>query len=215
MKDIFFIELQRRLQYSEKRNGEYYADYSHYRQEIREDCKGYCVYCDCHENEVGGAEHMNLDHFWPQDLFPCLDSDPNNLVWACGGCNRLKSNHWPAYENGTTYIDKEGFVDRFEEDIWNYINIDESGHLHPISDPATYFIGLLELNRPLRKKIREDRLIKAQLILEFDEKILEMQTWLNDCEDNLWRERINTEIEELTSNRDKVMSMFDYRLDRE
>lgn len=49
---LFFPLLKRREQYSVKRDGKYYADYSRYKEEIRVDCLGRCVYCDTHENEL-------------------------------------------------------------------------------------------------------------------------------------------------------------------
>jgi 5-methylcytosine-specific restriction endonuclease McrA len=90
--NLFFPRLQRRSNYSVKRTGDFY-EYSHYKQEIREDCLGRCVYCDSHENEVGGHECMELDHFKPKkyDEHKHLINHPSNLVWSCRGCNRLKT----------------------------------------------------------------------------------------------------------------------------
>ncbi len=69
---LFFPLLKRRKQYKTKRDGNYYANYNEYRQEIREDCLGRCVYCDRHENEIGGSESMKLDHFRPEKHFTHL-----------------------------------------------------------------------------------------------------------------------------------------------
>jgi uncharacterized protein (TIGR02646 family) len=202
MKDIFFIEICRRPQYSTKQNGEFYASYNHYQQEIREDCQGYCVYCDCHENEIGGKENMNLDHFQPQDLFPNLASDPRNLVWSCGGCNRLKSHHWPVHP---AHANENRFLDRFQDDVWDFITVDDTGHFNPISNPAAYYIGLLALNRTPRKRLRELRLLKAKWIFEFDSEINEMQTWFADCNDAM-RKRLSDHIMWLIQKRDEMKS---------
>jgi 5-methylcytosine-specific restriction endonuclease McrA len=79
---LFFPRLSRRGEYRRTRSGGYYADYSEYKQEIREDCLGRCVYCDTHENETGGAESMELDHFRPKKYpeYANLINNPHNLV---------------------------------------------------------------------------------------------------------------------------------------
>ena len=110
---LFFPMLRRRKQYRTKRDGEHFADYHRYRQEIREDCLGRCVYCDLHEHEFSGQKSMQLDHFRPEVKFPYLANDPHNLVWACGPCNRGKWNRWPALETDDTFVDDEGFIDPF------------------------------------------------------------------------------------------------------
>ena len=56
---LFFPNLRRREQYRTNSNGEYYANYQEYKQEIRKDCLGRCVYCDLHENELGGNEYAD------------------------------------------------------------------------------------------------------------------------------------------------------------
>ena len=100
--ELFFPKLNRRDNYKTKQNGEYYASYSEYRQEIREDCLGRCVYCDIHENENGGKENMQLDHFRPNEKYDDYQyiNHPNNLHWSCGGCNRLKTDEWPSGDPG-------------------------------------------------------------------------------------------------------------------
>ena len=71
---LFFPKLRRRKQYRTNRDGEYYANYQEYKQEIRQDCLGRCVYCDCHENELSGQTGMDIDHFRPKAKFPKLDT---------------------------------------------------------------------------------------------------------------------------------------------
>src|SRR6266478_6822060 len=93
----FFPLLKRRDPYEKKDTGEYYH-YTHYRVVIAEDCQGRCVYCDVHEDEIGGRECMELDHFRPYSIteFNHLEHNPLNLHHSCRRCNLLKSNHWPA-----------------------------------------------------------------------------------------------------------------------
>src|SRR5438093_993552 len=110
--NLFFPGLTRRATYARKDDGSYYR-YERYRQEIREDCQLRCVYCDIHENECGGIESMHVDHFRPRVHFATLANDPNNLVWTCPGCNRLKSDNWPALGTEESYVGDEGFIDPF------------------------------------------------------------------------------------------------------
>ncbi len=166
---LFFPRLSRRKQYTKTRNGRYYADYTIYKQEIREDCLGRCVYCDSHENETGGAESMELDHFRPQKYaeFAHLTNDPHNLLLACRGCNRLKGPHWPALGTEGTVNGDEGFIDPFAENRLNYFQVFRGGKIDSIKPPGNYIIKLLALNRLSRKRLRELRIIKESWITEF------------------------------------------------
>ena len=161
-----FPPIARRQNYIRTQRGTYYADYQTYRQEIREDCLGRCVYCDSHENETGGQESMQLDHFRPKKYpeFDTLKNDPNNLVWACCGCNRLKSSHWPALGTSNTVSGVEGFIDPFQDNRRAYFDVLINGKLQPLKPPAEYKIRLLALNRPIKRRIREFRQIRQLLL---------------------------------------------------
>jgi len=174
---LFFPRLSRRKQYTKTRNGRYYADYTMYKQEIREDCLGRCVYCDSHENETGGAESMDLDHFRPKKYaeFAHLTNDPHNLVWACRGCNRFKGSHWPAIGTEGTVKGEEGFIDPFAENRLDYFQVFPGGKVDSIKPPGNYIIKLLALNRFSRKRLRELRIIKESWIKEFQKEIKKLQ----------------------------------------
>jgi 5-methylcytosine-specific restriction endonuclease McrA len=174
---LFFPHLRRRCEYSKTRSGGYYADYSTYRQEIREDCMGRCVYCDTHENETGGAESMELDHFRPKKYpeFADLINDPHNLVWACRGCNHFKGPHWPALGSDGTVNGDEGFIDPFAENRLDYFQVSPGGKIDSIRPPGNYIIKLLALNRFSRKRLRELRIIKESWITEFQKEIKKLQ----------------------------------------
>jgi hypothetical protein len=184
MNELFYPKKKRRTAYSKTKRGKYYSNYSYYRQEIREDSLFRCVYCDIHELENGGEEHMNLDHFRPKaiDKFSSLVNDPNNLVWACGGCNNLKSDFWPITDSDFCFVGKEGFLDPFVDSYQEYFLITDDGTLVAEKDPAQYMIMILALNRESRKKFRELRLLKRRLVDEFSRKIDEMKAWKCDLE---------------------------------
>lgn len=179
MSDLFYPDKKRRSVYSKTIKGTYYTSYNHYRQEIREDSLFRCVYCDIHEAENGGDEHMNLDHFRPKglDRFSLLVNDPNNLVWSCAGCNNLKRHHWPVSDEELPFVGKEGFIDPFADSYRVYFSISDEGLLTPLKDPAQYMIMILALNRESRKRVRELRIIKNNLINAFSLKIDDLIIW--------------------------------------
>ena len=133
-----------------------YRYYNGYRSEIREDCRYRCVYCDLHERDIGGERLMSLDHFRPQSKYPSLLRDPHNLMWACRGCNQLKANDWPAYglPGNPTVNGAEGYIDPFDEDRRDYIDVTDDGEFKARKSPAAYMIRFLELNRSGRREIR-------------------------------------------------------------
>jgi hypothetical protein len=186
MKDMFYPEKKRRIAYSKTKKGKYYSNYGFYRQEIRQDCLFRCVYCDIHEFENGGDEHMHLDHFRPRaiDKFSSLVNDPNNLVWACAGCNNLKSDCWPITDSDSCFVGNEGFLDPFVDSYNEHFLIADDGLLVPTKDPAQYMIMVLALNRESRRRVRELRLLKKRLVDEFSRKIDELKAWRYELEIN-------------------------------
>jgi hypothetical protein len=165
---IFFGVLKRRAVYTVKANGSFYS-YEHYRKhfrhEISEDCQQRCVYCDSHENEMGGWESMELDHFRPYTRanFRHLEDDPNNFHHSCGRCNRLKSDKWPSTNPTEPHDGRVGFIDPFRDDRRKYFWVEPDGELTPLLPPAEYLIRTLAMNRPLLKRLRLRRMLRAEL----------------------------------------------------
>ena len=178
--DLFFPNLPSRNNYKKKRNGNYYSDYSLYREAIRMDCLGRCVYCDIHENENGGQANMHIDHFRPKEKFPHLRSNPNNLNWSCAECNNLKSDHWPSENPDSTINGDQGFIDPFTESRRDYFKVATNGELIPLKAPASYKIELLALNREYRKRMRKNRLISFKLLIEWHKRIAEVDNALQN-----------------------------------
>lgn len=158
----FFPTIVRSKQYAKKANGEYYV-YSHYRNQISQECESRCVYCDILIAEAGG-EGCALDHFRPQEKFPGLRNDPNNLVISCSKCNRYKSNHWPiSIQVQHSHDGKVGFIDPFLTNRLQYFNVGIDGVLVPLQGPSDYIIRLLNLNRPSRIAVRKKRILDARI----------------------------------------------------
>lgn len=145
-------------------NGDRFYSYAYFRtkfqSEIAEDCRSRCVYCDTHENATGGRESMEIDHFRPYTKvgFEHLEDDPNNFHHACSRCNRLKSDWWPCVAPDSSHDGDIGFVDPFQENRADYFDVNPDGELIPKKGPAQYMIGLLALNRPYLRRLREYRM---------------------------------------------------------
>lgn len=169
---LYFPSLKRQKisQYYKKAGG-FYATYNcdNNRENISIDCQHRCVYCDAHVDECGG-EPFSLDHFRPLNIFGemfngILKIHPFNLHLSCQKCNVLKTNDWKGClttEDGQTFIRKQGYVDRFQADIKDYLKVDNDGRLKCIDShgPAEYMIGKLLLNRTNRVYIRKAREVK-------------------------------------------------------
>lgn len=167
---MFYPDLNRRKIYSTRENGSNYS-YSHYLNEITEDCQSRCVYCDITIDEHGG-EGMQLDHFKPKKHFSSLSNTPENLVLACPKCNRLKSDHWPIDINCGLF----GFLDPFTPNRCEWYEIDSYGRIHHTNLATAIKIAILNLNRPARIQIRRKRIIEKRinnLDALFDHKINE------------------------------------------
>ena len=160
---VFFPMLVRQGGYPRKADGSHYV-YERYRSHVADDCQRRCVYCDAKEDEVGGPEAMQLDHFRPDSFpeFQHLVNDPLNLHYACARCNLWKSNNWPARGTAHTHNGADGFVDPFEEDRLNYFSVAPDGQIEPIRPPANYIVGLLHLKREFLRKVREKRLLMVE-----------------------------------------------------
>ena len=172
---LFFPKLRRRKQYCTNRNGEYYTNYREYKQEIRRDCLGRCVYCDLHENELGGQTVMEIDHFRPRGKFPRLANNPHNLVWSCATCNNKKSNHWSALGTNDTFVGNKGFIDPFEENRLDYFEVGSDGTIIPLKPPAKYIIELLRPNRGAPKRTRELRYEAYEHVRKFEKDIAALE----------------------------------------
>ena len=172
---LFFPKLRRRKQYCTNRDDEYYANHQEYRQEIRQDCLGRCVYCDLHENDLGGKTNMQIDHFRPTGKFRDLANDPHNLVWSCATCNNKKSDHWPALGTNDTFVGNEGFIDPFEENRLDYFEVRRDGAIMPLKPPAKYIEILLGLNRSFPKRTRRLRYEAHQHVRKLEKDIAKLE----------------------------------------
>lgn len=175
---MFYALISRRKQYSfrsTKQDAVFYS-YEYYREhfhtEIAEDCAFRCVYCDSHENEVGGREAMEIDHFrpWSLPIFSSLRNDPNNFVHSCRRCNQLKWNHWPS-KTDDCHSHGVGFIDPFCKNRTSYFFVNEDGSLSNKIAPSEYVSRLLQLDRPYLRLLRTRRILRKK-VNQYIEKML-------------------------------------------
>lgn len=171
---LFFPSLNRRPEdYYYCNTGGFYSNYQANYEKVAEDCKHRCVYCDATEKECGG-ERFSLDHFRPKDVFAnkfngILVKHPHNLHLSCQKCNVLKGKDWKGCEatvDGYTFIDGKGYIDRFNDDINQYLEIQFNGRMLELQStgthlggPGKYMIKRLHLNRPNRVYLRQKRVV--------------------------------------------------------
>jgi hypothetical protein len=162
MNHLFFPQIVRTENYKIKTCGGFYG-YASYNEVIHSDCQNRCVYCDV-KLEENGHEGFALDHFRPQEHFPDLKNNPNNLVISCGKCNRNKSSHWPVgTSTEATHDGTVGFIDPFQCNRLQYFQVEPAGTLSPLQGPSTYLIRLLGLNRASRVLVRKHRILNAKI----------------------------------------------------
>jgi hypothetical protein len=181
--NLHFPSLTRQLEASYHCNtGGFYAasSYQSNYDMVARDCKSRCVYCDATEKECGG-ERFSLDHFRPRFIFEAkfngiLVRHPYNLHLSCQKCNVLKSKDWQgcvAEIDGPTYLDGKGYIDRFKQDISDFIVVDSDGRIRsrlPAQEhdgPEAYMIKRLHLNRPTRVYLRKKRCVD-QLVRDIE-----------------------------------------------
>jgi len=195
---MFYQSIDRRDKYLGE-HGVY--GYAQYRNEISEDCKGKCVYCDMPVDYLGGLSAMELDHFRPHSIFDELKIDPFNLVLSCRSCNGKKSNDWPAGNDvSVTYVDEGGYIEPFKNLRSNFFCVNNSGNISALKHPAGYMIHRLGLNRPFLNKLR----LKMILITRLNDKIVSTRAKLKET-----YERSNTETQFILKEQLTLIDAFE------
>jgi uncharacterized protein (TIGR02646 family) len=156
------------MQFTRSSNVPAFKDYPLYRPYLRKDFACHCAYCTGHEDELGGEDHFDIDHFRPKKKFPKLICEYSNLYYSCRGCNKngAKGQHWP----GASVI-KAGyrFFDPVQENAYiTHLRETNAGRLTHRTRVGEYSIRILRLNRDgliiLRKnRAKMRRLLRIEL----------------------------------------------------
>lgn len=116
-----------------------------YRDDLRRDFANACGYCGDEDIRLDRIS-FHIDHFAPRKIFPHLECDYGNLVYACRFCNISKSDHWvgddaTVHNNGAC-----GFVDPCSETYETHFERRASGRILPVTELGTYIARRLRLD---------------------------------------------------------------------
>jgi hypothetical protein len=151
---------------------------------LRRDFGSRCCYCTGSEDEKGGIENFDVEHFRPKsdEDFSHLAFEYSNLYYSCRGCNLAKSKKWPKPNT----LDRH-FVDPCEEAIYpKYLQI-LNGEIQSLRPPGAFllevfrfndrpgvkrFLQLREFSSKMRTAIRGGNFSEAAALLDNVEQIL-------------------------------------------
>ena len=122
-----------------------------WKQEIADHCGAQCVYCAITEGRFGGIRNFHIEHFRPKKKFNKLENDIKNLYLACGICNVLKGDDWPADPLPDHSV--AAYPDPWVVDYNTLLSVSPGYQVDATTRSAKYLIERVLLNR-------------AQLILE-------------------------------------------------
>lgn len=155
------------------------SHYSEYRSYLRSDFKRHCAYCTGHEDEYGGEDHFEIDHFRPKGQFSRLEHDYSNLYYCCHGCNKngAKGSQWPSPE--LFNLNYRFFDPVAEEADGLHFKETTNGRLKPLTNVGLYSIEKLRLNREglieLRQRRRSIAVLLSKELKRLERRIVKMQ----------------------------------------
>lgn len=119
--------------------------YTLYRDHLRRDFANACGYCGDEDIRLDRIS-FHIDHFAPRKIFPHLECDYNNLVYACRFCNISKSDHWVGDDETVHNDGARGFVDPCSEDYEAHFERQASGRIVPLTELGAYIVRRLRLD---------------------------------------------------------------------
>lgn len=136
-----------------------YSQYESYRPWLRDEFSFRCVYCLRRERWGQVTGEFELDHFVSQATSPEASADYENLVYACGRCNRVKLDQ----------AVPDPFATLTAKQVW----VHPDGTLRAETDEANRLILQLDLNSPRLVAWRLMWMRIVQLAAERDPELLE------------------------------------------
>jgi 5-methylcytosine-specific restriction endonuclease McrA len=111
------------------------------RAAVRAAYDGRCGYCTVHEAEAG--TELEIDHFQPRSA---AGSDhPDNLIYCCTACNRLKGDFWPQTDPLTT---TRRLLHPRRDDLTEHLRAEADGRIVALTVTGGFHLDRLRLNRP-------------------------------------------------------------------
>jgi len=111
---------------------------------------GRCGYCTVHESEAG--TELEIDHFQPRAAGG--SDDPNNLVYCCTTCNRLKGDFWPEIDPLTT---TRRLLHPTRDELTAHLREELDGRIVARTETGAFHLDRLRLNRPPLLALRQAR----------------------------------------------------------
>ncbi len=209
---LFYPPIIRRSNYPTRRRDHQYSYFGRY---IREDCDYACFYCDRHEDEIGGEEEYELDHFRPSGRaeFSHLERDPHNLVWSCHRCNLLKRDHWLQRSDDADGHFVGGYLDRFACDAFQYIEVCDDGTLKAHTR-ATWMCKRLHLFRHALVLVRQRRFRIRKEVVGILRGIMECNDRLIHCSDPELRIELLKDRKSLIDTLEEIRALYGYLFPR-
>jgi len=164
-----------------------FSQYQRYKACLREDLQYRCVYCGIHEAEWGGHRHFQVEHLRPKKLFPWLQAEYSNLLYACDVCNAYKGCDWP---NNDPTPHTRGYLDPCQYDYDQYFVLLEDGSIMGKTLAARYMVESLHLNRKQLRDLRMKRQEEQEIHQQFMQFCAEMEARAATIEEKSARERI-------------------------
>lgn len=117
--------------------------YTAYKPWLRDEFQFRCVYCLTRELwSADGQNRFSIDHVKPKSIHADLTCDYDNLVYACGRCNTLKST-------------KMGLPDPCETSLHEHLKLLSTGKFVGLTPEGTRLVEYLMLNSELRVADRQ------------------------------------------------------------
>ena len=127
-----------------------FDDYHDYKDYLKKDFHERCAYCNLSMRNI--TSFFETDHYIPRKEFetewPDLDTDYNNLMWACRKCNLAKSSQFKG-DLTKRIIDNELFYDPTQVDYNEIFFRDEFCGIASVDEKGMNMISLLKLYRPI------------------------------------------------------------------
>lgn len=118
-----------------------------------------CMFCQ-------DSRGTDIEHFWPKAVYPDRTFHWPNLLLACTGCNRAKSDRFPRGEHGEPLL-----IDPTAEDPWDHLVFDRrtssiTARWFATGEESPRGVATLETLGPLRNEAVERGRRKAVRQLE-------------------------------------------------
>ncbi len=160
-----------------------YKSYRSYKKYLVLDFNNCCGYCNGHDTWNGGPKSYHIDHFAPQDKFPQLETQYDNLIYACPSCNLAKSNKWYSNNSNTNshFINGKGLQKPTEIDFNIHFVRDADGAIQGNTVEGVFMVKTLKLNLERHSIIW--RLTRLQnLITSYNDLIVNQKVAGNDLQ---------------------------------